>query len=405
VRISTRALLTCGVVAGPLFLLVVVIQDYTRAGFDPRQHPLSMLSLGDLGWIQITNFVVTGLLDVAYALGLRRAWRHGPGGTFGPLLIGGYGLGLVCAGVFVFEPAWGYPPGSPPGLPANPGARYAMHGAAFFVVFASLVAACFVFARSFAAARRPQVGDRQCARRHGAARALRAVSAAVRRRCRPAAAESAAACHRPDRLELRRRRAAGARSARHHRRAGGRVNDRFRVRGVIPAWAPGATATQGHQALQVVHDGSSAECAPCSSPRKHARGRFLWSERVYGQGRGRNRRPHDFSRPGLSAMLTCENAPQHRAKPPKLCAVFSCHPRDPTQVATSQPDAAKSMRGSSRSCWRWARAACGRARRSTSVAVTSMSTLTILRRRRAAAQQLYDRAARFLLEGESRDGR
>jgi hypothetical protein len=158
VRISTRALLTCGVVAGPLFLLVVVIQDYTRAGFDPRQHPLSMLSLGDLGWIQITNFVVTGLLDVAFALGLRRAWRHGPGGTWGPLLIGGYGLGLVCAGVFVFEPAWGYPPGTPPGLPANPGARYALHGAAFFVVFASLVAACFVFARSFAAR-----GDRRWA--------------------------------------------------------------------------------------------------------------------------------------------------------------------------------------------------------------------------------------------------
>jgi hypothetical protein len=84
------------------------------------------------------------------------------------------------------------------------------------------------------------------------------------------------------------------------------VNDRSRVRGVTPARAPSAAATQGHQALQVVHDGSSAECAPCSSPRKHARGRFPWSERVCGQWRGRTADLTIFSRPGLSAMLTSE---------------------------------------------------------------------------------------------------
>ena len=35
-------------------------------------HPLSLLSLGDLGWIQIANFVVTGLLVTACAIGMRR---------------------------------------------------------------------------------------------------------------------------------------------------------------------------------------------------------------------------------------------------------------------------------------------------------------------------------------------
>lgn len=57
---STRALLACGVVAGPLFIVVALIQAFTRSGFDPVRHPLSLLSLGDLGWIQITNFVVGG---------------------------------------------------------------------------------------------------------------------------------------------------------------------------------------------------------------------------------------------------------------------------------------------------------------------------------------------------------
>jgi hypothetical protein len=147
----TRALLACGAVAGPLFLLVVIVQDYTRAGFDPRQHPLSMLSLGDLGWIQITNFVVAGLLNVASAVGLRRALRPGPGATWGPPLIGAYGIGLVGTGVFVPDPAWGFPPGAAPGLPDDPSWHYILHGIAFAVVFIPLVTACFVFARRFAA--------------------------------------------------------------------------------------------------------------------------------------------------------------------------------------------------------------------------------------------------------------
>ncbi|MEU8206501.1 DUF998 domain-containing protein [Streptosporangium sp. NPDC049046] len=146
----TRAMLTCGAVAGPLFILVVVIQDYTRADFDPRRQPLSMLSLGDLGWIQIANFVITGLLNIAFAAGLWRVLRPGNGGTWGPLLIGGYGTGLVAAGVFRFEPAWGYPPGAPPGLPDDPGLSYILHGVAFVLLFVSLVAACFVFTRYFA---------------------------------------------------------------------------------------------------------------------------------------------------------------------------------------------------------------------------------------------------------------
>ncbi|WP_327138784.1 DUF998 domain-containing protein [Nocardia sp. NBC_01327] len=38
----------------------------------PTRHLLSALSRGDLGWIQTTNFVVTGLLAAAGAVGARR---------------------------------------------------------------------------------------------------------------------------------------------------------------------------------------------------------------------------------------------------------------------------------------------------------------------------------------------
>jgi hypothetical protein len=106
---ETRALLACGVVAGPLFLAVAVLQALTREGFDLSRHPLSLLSLGELGWIQIANFVVAGLLSVAFAVGLRRVLHLGRGGTWGPLLIGTYGVGLIMGGVFVttaWRPGW-----------------------------------------------------------------------------------------------------------------------------------------------------------------------------------------------------------------------------------------------------------------------------------------------------------
>lgn len=148
---TTKTLLSCGILAGPWFLLVSFAQVVTRAGFDPRRHPLSALSLGDLGWIQISNFVVAGLLVLAFALGVRRTLRGGPAGAWGPLLIGVYGLGLIGAGIFTADPALGFPPGAPPGAPSTYSWHATLHGVAFAAAFLSLTVVCLVFARRFAA--------------------------------------------------------------------------------------------------------------------------------------------------------------------------------------------------------------------------------------------------------------
>jgi hypothetical membrane protein len=148
---GTRALLTCGLIAGPLFILLIVIQALTRPGFDLRRHPASMLSLGDLGWIQIANFMACGLLIVAFAVGLRRVLHPGRGGTWGPLLIGAYGLGLIAAGAFVADPAFGFPPGTPQGIPTTLSLNAVLHGIGFTFAFVSLTLACIVFARRYAA--------------------------------------------------------------------------------------------------------------------------------------------------------------------------------------------------------------------------------------------------------------
>jgi hypothetical protein len=147
---TTRALLACGVVAGPLFIVVGLVQMLTRDGFDPTRHPLSLLSLGELGWIQIANFVVAGLLFVASAVGMRRVLHPGRGGTWGPLLIGVYGAGLVMGGVFVADPALGFPPGTPEGIPAQVSWHGAVHAIAPVLASLALLVACLVFARRFA---------------------------------------------------------------------------------------------------------------------------------------------------------------------------------------------------------------------------------------------------------------
>lgn len=146
----TNILLGCGVVAGPAFILVGLILALTRTGFDMRDHPLSLLSVGEHGWMQITSFVVAGLLFIGFAVGLRRVIHDGRGGTWGPRLVGIFGACLIAAGLFVADPAVGFPPGTPDGPPESMSWHGILHAIAFTVGFPSLIIACFVFARWFA---------------------------------------------------------------------------------------------------------------------------------------------------------------------------------------------------------------------------------------------------------------
>lgn len=144
----TSVLLSCGIIAGPIYIIVGAIEAFTRPGFDPTRHDLSLLSNGNLGWIHISLFLLTGLMTIAGAVGMRQILAGSRGGTWGPLLVGIYGLGLVGAGFFVADPALGFPPGTP----AN-AHSISWHGLLHFVSgaigFIGLIAACFVFARRF----------------------------------------------------------------------------------------------------------------------------------------------------------------------------------------------------------------------------------------------------------------
>ena len=148
----TRTLLGAGVVAGPLFVSVVGVQALTRDGFDLRRHPLSMLALGEHGWVQVINFIAAGVLSLIFAVGVARRLQDGPGSTWAPRLLALFGVGLVVGGIFKADPALGFPAGAPAGYPEQLSIHGTIHAFAPPLAFLSVIAACFLIARRFAAA-------------------------------------------------------------------------------------------------------------------------------------------------------------------------------------------------------------------------------------------------------------
>ena len=134
-------LLTCGLVGTVLFVVTFLIDGATRTGYRPLYHPVSALALGSRGWVQTSNFIVTGLLMIAAAAGTREALDV----TIGPALLALFGLALVVSGAFTMDPMRGYPPGTEEGTPTVLSRRQKVHDIFGFVVFSSLGSAAIAF--------------------------------------------------------------------------------------------------------------------------------------------------------------------------------------------------------------------------------------------------------------------
>src|SRR5215467_1589708 len=141
----TKSLLGYGVLAGVVFEACVLIQGLTRHGFRIAHDDASLLSNGQLGWIQVTTFLLAGAMTIAAAVGVRRAMAS----RWAPRLIAIYGAGLIGAGIFSADPAYGFGPGAPLGRATHVSWHAAGHLIAAGIGFIALIAACFVAARYF----------------------------------------------------------------------------------------------------------------------------------------------------------------------------------------------------------------------------------------------------------------
>ncbi|MEG3635467.1 DUF998 domain-containing protein [Micromonospora palythoicola] len=123
-----------GAAGALLFVLVFLVDGGSRPGYSSARQPISALALGRRGWIQTTNFIVTGS---AITLGAVELVLDGPSILLGVALTG-FGLGLVASGVFRMDPMLGYPPGAPVGIPERHSVQHRRHDLAGAVVFLSL---------------------------------------------------------------------------------------------------------------------------------------------------------------------------------------------------------------------------------------------------------------------------
>lgn len=138
-----------GAVAGPLFLAAGLAQGFAYDGFDFTRNAISQLALGEAGWIQTASFVLTGALLMAAATGLRRVLRGGPGRTWGPLLVGVFGVSFWGAAAFPADAGAGFPVGAPEATVMS--GHGAVHMFGGMVGYLALCAAFFVLARPLAA--------------------------------------------------------------------------------------------------------------------------------------------------------------------------------------------------------------------------------------------------------------
>jgi hypothetical membrane protein len=126
--------LRCGVVAGPLFVLTAAAQLALRDDFDLTREPISLLSVGPYGAVQIANFVVTGALYVAGAVGIARTTDA----KWAARMLALFGGSLVWAGIFVADD-----------LGADPTLHGTLHEIAPLFSFVGLFVAAIALGRRF----------------------------------------------------------------------------------------------------------------------------------------------------------------------------------------------------------------------------------------------------------------
>lgn len=146
---STRRLLTAGLAVPIVFVGVMLIEGALRPGYEALHRFGSELALGDRGWVMIANFVLSGLLVLAFAVGLRRVLSGGRCATAAPVLAALFGVCLIVSGVFVTDPT----PGNPEGMvvPAEPTLHGWIHDANPVPFYLTLVALMGVMAYRFVA--------------------------------------------------------------------------------------------------------------------------------------------------------------------------------------------------------------------------------------------------------------
>ena len=140
--LSGRRLAAWAGILGPvLFVAIFTIEGWLRPDYQPLSTYVSALSLGPRGWIQMTNFVVFGILLLAFTRALAAEFKDGKASRGGLILLTIIGFCYLLSGPFVMDPT---------GTPLNQTTVHGtLHGIFGAIVFLLMPISCFVYLRRF----------------------------------------------------------------------------------------------------------------------------------------------------------------------------------------------------------------------------------------------------------------
>jgi hypothetical protein len=130
-----------GMIGPILFISVFTIEGLARSGYDPMKMPVSELSLGHRGWIQIVNFILFGLLFLLFARGAATEFKEDKSARIGIYLFHLIGFAILASGPFVMDPS------------NTPRHQWTLHGTIHQILgaiaFILMPVSCFLFWRHF----------------------------------------------------------------------------------------------------------------------------------------------------------------------------------------------------------------------------------------------------------------
>jgi hypothetical membrane protein len=106
-RSVIAALATAGIAGPIIFAVVALVHSLLRPDHSLVMHPVSALAAGPSGWLQNANFLLFGVLMIAYAIGLHLGVRPTKWGVVGVTFLVLSGVGLMWGGVFPATDATG----------------------------------------------------------------------------------------------------------------------------------------------------------------------------------------------------------------------------------------------------------------------------------------------------------
>ena len=130
-----------GILAPIIFVGVFTVEGVLRNGYDPMRMYISALSLGNRGWIQISNFIVLGLLLFIFTLGLSKEFQSGKASRGGIITLYIISVLFFISGPFVMDPTE---------TPADQMSVHGLiHGLSGGIVFLLMPIIIFIFLRRF----------------------------------------------------------------------------------------------------------------------------------------------------------------------------------------------------------------------------------------------------------------